>query len=95
MTTYNLLQNYWWLIMSVLGALLVFLLMVQGGQSMLIHYTKPDKRALLINSMGRKWELTYTTLVTFGGAFSLRSHCSTARASVVLIGCGCSFCSAL
>ncbi len=69
MTTYNLLQNYWWLIMSVLGALLVFLLMVQGGQSMLIHYTKPDKRALLINSMGRKWELTYTTLVTFGGAF--------------------------
>ena len=69
MTTYNLLQNYWWLIMSVLGALLVFLLMVQGGQSMLVHYGKPDKRALLINSMGRKWELTYTTLVTFGGAF--------------------------
>jgi len=69
MTTYNLLQNYWWLIMSVLGALLVFLLMVQGGQSMLIHYGKPDKRALLINSMGRKWELTFTTLVTFGGAF--------------------------
>ena len=69
MTTYNLLQNYWWLIMSVLGALLVFLLMGQGGQSMLIHYAKPDKRALLINSMGRKWELTYTTLVTFGGAF--------------------------
>ena len=69
MTTYNLLQNYWWLLMSVLGALLVFLLMVQGGQSMLIHYGKPDKRALLINSMGRKWELTYTTLVTFGGAF--------------------------
>ena len=69
MTTYYLLQNYWWLIMSVLGALLVFLLMVQGGQSMLIHYSKPDKRALLINSMGRKWELTYTTLVTFGGAF--------------------------
>ncbi len=69
MTTYELLQNYWWFIMSVLGALLVFLLMVQGGQSMLINYTKPDKRALLINSMGRKWELTYTTLVTFGGAF--------------------------
>ena len=69
MTTYNLLQNYWWLIMSVLGALLVFLLMVQGGQSMLIHYDNGAKRALLINSMGRKWELTYTTLVTFGGAF--------------------------
>ena len=69
MTTYHLLQNYWWLIMSVLGALLVFLLMVQGGQSMLVHYARGDKRALLINSMGRKWELTYTTLVTFGGAF--------------------------
>ena len=69
MTTYNLLQNYWWLIMSVLGALLVFLLMVQGGQSMLIQFPNPAKRALLINSMGRKWELTYTTLVTFGGAF--------------------------
>lgn len=95
MTTYNLLQNYWWLIMSVLGALLVFLLMVQGGQSMLIHYGKPDKRALLINSMGRKWELTYTTLVTFGGAFFARSHCFTARVSAVPTGCGCSSCSAL
>ena len=69
METYAILQNYWWLIMSVLGALLVFLLMVQGGQSMLVHYRKADKRALLINSIGRKWELTYTTLVTFGGAF--------------------------
>ena len=54
--------------MSVLGALLVFLLFVQGGQSMLIN-TKAKKRSLLINSLGRKWELTYTTLVTFGGAF--------------------------
>jgi len=69
MTTYDMLQNYWWLIMSVLGALLVFLLMVQGGQSMLISYRDARQRALLINSMGRKWELTYTTLVTFGGAF--------------------------
>ncbi len=66
--THEFLQNYWWLIMSVLGALLVFLLFVQGGQSMLIS-TKRDKRPLLINSLGRKWELTYTTLVTFGGAF--------------------------
>jgi len=69
MSTYYILQNYWWLIMSLLGALLVFLLMVQGGQSMLISYRDPSQRALLINSMGRKWELTYTTLVTFGGAF--------------------------
>lgn len=63
-----MLQNYWWLIMSVLGALLVFMLFVQGGQSM-IAGTKWVKRSLLINSLGRKWELTYTTLVTFGGAF--------------------------
>lgn len=66
--TYYILQNYWWLIISVLGALLVFLLMVQGGQSMLFS-SKPEHRPLLINSMGRKWELTFTTLVTFGGAF--------------------------
>ncbi|MBP5560691.1 MAG: cytochrome d ubiquinol oxidase subunit II [Muribaculaceae bacterium] len=66
--TYYILQNYWWLIISVLGALLVFLLMVQGGQSMLFS-SKLEHRPLLINSMGRKWELTFTTLVTFGGAF--------------------------
>lgn len=66
--TYYILQNYWWLIISVLGALLVFLLMVQGGQSMLFS-SKPSHRPLLVNSMGRKWELTFTTLVTFGGAF--------------------------
>ncbi len=66
--TYYILQNYWWLIISVLGALLVFLLMVQGGQSMLFS-SRPEHRPLLINSMGRKWELTFTTLVTFGGAF--------------------------
>lgn len=66
--THAMLQNYWWLIMSVLGALLVFLLFVQGGQSMLVT-VKPKKRSLLVNSLGRKWELTYTTLVTFGGAF--------------------------
>lgn len=66
--THEFLQNYWWLIMSVLGALLVFMLFVQGGQSMLIT-TDPDKRSMLVNSLGRKWELTFTTLVTFGGAF--------------------------
>ena len=66
--THEFLQNYWWLIISVLGALLVFLLFVQGGQSMLVN-TAAAKRPLLINSLGRKWELTYTTLVTFGGAF--------------------------
>ncbi len=69
MDTYTLLQNYWWFIISLLGALLVFLLFVQGGESMLMHHRDGDERSLLINSLGRKWELTFTTLVTFGGAF--------------------------
>lgn len=63
------LQNYWWLLISVLGALLVFLLFVLGGQSMLLETNNPLRRDLIVNSMGRKWELTFTTLVTFGGAF--------------------------
>lgn len=67
--TLEILQNYWWLIISILGALLVFLLFVQGGQSMLIGEKDATQRALMISSLGRKWELTFTTLVTFGGAF--------------------------
>ncbi|MCC8072196.1 MAG: cytochrome d ubiquinol oxidase subunit II [Bacteroidales bacterium] len=63
------LQNYWWLLISVLGALLVFLLFVQGGQSMLLQRLNPTERVMMINSLGRKWELTFTTLVVFGGAF--------------------------
>src|SRR5574344_458624 len=68
--TYILLQQYWWFIVSLLGALLVFLLFVQGGNSLLmtIGHTE-EKRRMLINSTGRKWEFTFTTLVTFGGAF--------------------------
>lgn len=62
------LQAYWWLIISVLGAVLVFLLFVQGGQSLLCS-THPDYRTLMVNSLGRKWEFTFTTLVVFGGAF--------------------------
>lgn len=62
------LQNYWWLLASVLGGVLVFLLFVQGGQSMLLGVRKESDRSLIVNSMGRKWELTFTTLVTFGGA---------------------------
>ncbi|MBR1804462.1 MAG: cytochrome d ubiquinol oxidase subunit II [Muribaculaceae bacterium] len=69
METYYILQNYWWFIMSVLGALLVFMLFVQGGQSMLFCHRDEAERTLLVNSLGRKWELTFTTLVTFGGAF--------------------------
>ncbi len=61
------LQCYWWLLVSVLGAILVFLLFVQGGQSMLL-FTSENKRNLIVSIFGRKWELTFTTLVTFGGA---------------------------
>lgn len=67
---YILLQQYWWLVVSLLGAILVFLLFVQGGNSLLFCIGKTDdKRKLLVNSTGRKWEFTFTTLVTFGGAF--------------------------
>ncbi len=70
MDTLNLLQHYWWLLISLLGALLVFLLFVQGGQALLRTIAKnEEERNLLVNSLGRKWEFTFTTLVTFGGAF--------------------------
>lgn len=69
MDTLANLQIYWWLIIAVLGAALVFLLFVQGGQTMLYCRNSVDERQLMVNSLGRKWELTYTTLVVFGGAF--------------------------
>ncbi|MDE6239302.1 MAG: cytochrome d ubiquinol oxidase subunit II, partial [Muribaculaceae bacterium] len=69
MTELELLQAYWWLIIAVLGAALVFLLFVQGGQSMLCSGKDSAYRQLMVNSLGRKWELTFTTLVVFGGAF--------------------------
>jgi cytochrome d ubiquinol oxidase subunit II len=70
MDTYSLLQHYWWLVVSLLAAILVFLLFVQGGNSLLFHLGKNDaQRRLLVNSTGRKWEFTFTMLVVFGGAF--------------------------
>lgn len=69
MDTLAILQSYWWLLIAVLGAALVFLLFVQGGQSMLLCRFSDDERQLMANSLGRKWEFTYTTLVVFGGAF--------------------------
>ena len=70
METYIFLQHYWWVVISLLAAILVFLLFVQGGNSMLFCVGKSDeKRKLLVNSTGRKWEFTFTTLVVFGGAF--------------------------
>lgn len=68
MPTYNL-QVYWWFINSLLGAILVFLLFVQGGQSMLLSSRSKMQLTLMVNSLGRKWELSFTTLVVFGGAF--------------------------
>jgi len=64
------LQQYWWLIVSLLGALFVFLTFVQGGGTLLFTIAKNEtEKTLLVNSLGRKWEFTFTTLVTFGGAF--------------------------
>ncbi len=70
MDTLSLLQHYWWFLIALLGALLVFLMFVQGGQALLydLGHTE-EERNLMVNSLGRKWELTFTTLVTFGGAF--------------------------
>jgi cytochrome d ubiquinol oxidase subunit II len=68
--SYFTLQEYWFMLVSLLGALLVFLLFVQGGQTLIYSLGKSKKdRDVLVNSLGRKWEFTFTTLVTFGGAF--------------------------
>lgn len=68
--TYEFLQSYWWFLISLLGALLVFLMFVQGANTLIYYLGKtPEERRLIINSTGRKWEFTFTTLVTFGGAF--------------------------
>ena len=70
MTEYLFLQHYWWFIVSLLGAILVFLLFVQGGNSMVYCLGRTEQeRRMIMNSTGRKWEFTFTTLVTFGGAF--------------------------
>jgi cytochrome d ubiquinol oxidase subunit II len=66
---YSFLQQYWWFLISLLGGLLVFLLFVQGGQTLLFQIGKTTlEQTMLINALGRKWEFTFTTLVTFGGA---------------------------
>ncbi|MDE6483497.1 MAG: cytochrome d ubiquinol oxidase subunit II [Rikenellaceae bacterium] len=71
METYLAYQHYWWFIISLLCGILVFLLFVQGGQTLIGRLSGGDKerRTLLVNVLGHKWELTFTTLVTFGGAF--------------------------
>jgi len=68
--SHETLQVYWWIIVSLLGAILVFLMFVQGGQTLLGQLAKNSKeKSILVNSIGRKWDMTFTTLVTFGGAF--------------------------
>ncbi|MCD7898730.1 MAG: cytochrome d ubiquinol oxidase subunit II [Bacteroides sp.] len=68
--TYEFLQQYWWFIVSLLAAILVFLLFVQGGNSLLFTLgANEEHRKMMVNSTGRKWEFTFTTLVTFGGGF--------------------------
>lgn len=68
--TYEFLQSYWWFLVSLLGAMLVFLMFVQGANTLIFCLGKTEEeRRLIINSTGRKWEFTFTTLVTFGGAF--------------------------
>ena len=70
MITYSFLQHYWWFLISLLGGILAFLLFIQGGQTLLFSLSKTeDEKRLLVNALGRKWEFTFTTLVTFGGAF--------------------------
>jgi len=70
MITHIFLQNYWWIIISLLGSLLVFLMFVQGGQTFIFSIPENDlQKKMIINTLGRKWEFTFTTLVTFGGAF--------------------------
>lgn len=68
--SYIFLQTYWWVLVSLLGGLLVFLLFVQGANTLIFSLgANESERALIVNSTGRKWEFTFTTLVTFGGAF--------------------------
>ncbi|MGN1246657.1 MAG: cytochrome d ubiquinol oxidase subunit II [Muribaculaceae bacterium] len=69
MFTLEFLQQYWWFLISVLGAILVFLLLIQGGQSLLFEARNEMERTMMVNALGRKWELSFTTLVVFGGAF--------------------------
>jgi cytochrome bd ubiquinol oxidase subunit II len=70
MITHLFLQHYWWIIVSLLAGILVFLMFVQGGQSLIFTLPKSDiQKKMIVNAMGRKWEFTFTTLVTFGGAF--------------------------
>ena len=66
---YTFLQEYWWLLISILGAVLVFLLFVQGAQSMFLQPMSESQREKMVEGVAHRWELTFTTLVVFRGAF--------------------------
>ena len=70
MITYSFLQHYWWVIISLLAGILAFMLFVQGANAVMVFACKNENEyRMVVNSTGRKWELTFTTLVVFGGAF--------------------------
>lgn len=88
--TYEFLQQYWWFVIALLAGLLVFLLFVQGANSLIFSLGRTEtERQLVVNSTGRKWEFTFTTLVTFGGAFLPPFRYFTAPVSAGPTGCGC------
>jgi len=84
------LQHYWWIVVSLLGAIFVFLAFVQGGQTLAPMIAKNiEEKSILINAVGRRWDVTFTTLVTFGGAFLHHFRCFILPVLVELIGFGC------
>ena len=86
--TYEFLQNYWWILISLLAGLLVALMFVQGANIHLVNKKLDDaQKRMILNATGRKWELTFTTLA---GRSSPPSRCSTAPVSAAPTGCGCS-----
>lgn len=94
--SYSFFQQYWWFLVSLLGALLVFLMFVQGANSLIFNLGRTDtERRMLINSTGRKWEITFTTLVTFGGAFFASFPLFYSTSFGGAIGCGWLFSSRL
>ena len=89
MDTLVFLQHYWWFLIALLGAVLVFLLFVQGGQGLLPQLARSEaERTALLASLDHKWELTFTTLVVFGAPSSRRFHSSTPSASAAHATCG-------
>lgn len=89
MITYTFLQQYWWFLVSLLAGILVFLMFVQGANSLIFRLGQNEaERELVVNATGRKWEFTFTTLVTFGGAFFAAFPLFYSTSFGGAIGCG-------